>query len=778
MRKIPFLSGLVLSVLLFAPGASSQQIGRTVYVNNTDPSCGGRAPCYTTIQAGVNAALAGDVVQIQAGTYTERVTIHGKNNFAGASEASRIIIEADPALPAGSVVLRPPPASCLLNGHGVRIRHSRFVTLRGLTITEAVGAGIVLLGGRQQNRAIHIERSRIVGNGSSNCPRGGISIALGNPDTLIVNTLIHGNGGNGITFTELGGGPHWLIHNTIHGNGWNGVGIVLGHTILLANNLVTGNGQATGTLGGRHGVRRLGLPGQDPDAVQLLNNLICGNRLGEIQGPILDATDSGNLTPEGDEGAGVSASPGCGVVANLYANLNGPDDLAGTADDDFSLASNAPAIDRAIDPRTLGINAVPDSILEGDFYAADVRPSDGNADRQLLFDIGALEVLNEPPVADAGPDQTQSRGALVVLDGSRSADFEGASLTYAWMLLSQPQSGGVTLNNPTSANPQFTPALPGNYVIQLIVNDGESNSAPDTVQVSVENIPPAANAGGPYTGQINVPIQFAGSGSDADGDAVTFSWNFGDGATASGPAPTHTYTAPGVFTVTLTVTDAFGGSATSQTTATISAALVLNPIGNKIVNLGETLTFTVAASNPNGQPVGLFLGPLPLPNHATFNAGSGLFTFRPDTTQVGSFQLTFTAVSVDKSVSESITITVPSAQPGGPTAVRGRIYNLNNTPLGNVKVTLRSSGHTEFSDGNGFFTIGGIPSGRQELIVNGRESNLGVFAILAVSVDLIEGVLNNLASPITLPDVDVESEVQISPTFTTVVTNTNLPGVE
>ncbi|MGH8543568.1 MAG: hypothetical protein ACREX3_08045, partial [Gammaproteobacteria bacterium] len=129
-------------------------------------------------------------------------------------------------------------------------------------------------------------------------------------------------------------------------------------------------------------------------------------------------------------------------------------------------------------------------------------------------------------------------------------------------------------------------------------------------------------------------------------------------------------------------------------------------------------------------------------------------------------------------VSESITITVPSAQPGGPTAVRGRIYNLNNTPLGNVKVTLRSSGHTEFSDGNGFFTIGGIPSGRQELIVNGRESNLGVFAILAVSVDLIEGVLNNLASPITLPDVDVESEVQISPTFTTVVTNTNLPGVE
>jgi hypothetical protein len=39
-------------------------------------------------------------------------------------------------------------------------------------------------------------------------------------------------------------------------------------------------------------------------------------------------------------------------------------------------------------------------------------------------------------------------------------------------------------------------------------------------------------------------------------------------------------------------------------------------------------------------------------------------------------------------------------------------------------------------------------------------------------------VLNNLAGHITLPDVDAEAEVQVSQTFTTVVTNPNLPGVE
>ena len=53
-----------------------------------------------------------------------------------------------------------------------------------------------------------------------------------------------------------------------------------------------------------------------------------------------------------------------------------------------------------------------------------------------------------------------------------------------------------------------------------------------------------------------------------------------------------------------------------------------------------------------------------------------------------------------------------------------------------------------------------------------------MFAILAVSVNLIDGVLNDLDSPITLPDVDVESEVQVSSNFNTVVTNPNLPGVE
>src|SRR5262249_35763059 len=155
--------------------------------------------------------------------------------------------------------------------------------------------------------------------------------------------------------------------------------------------------------------------------------------------------------------------------------------------------------------------------------------------------------------------------------------------------------------------------------------------------------------------------------------------------------------------------------------------------------------------------------------NAAFNAATGVFTFRPTTTQVGTYRLTFTATGGTNSASETITITVPNPPPGGTTSVRGRIVNLAQTPLGNVSVTLNALGHTAFSGANGFFTITGVPSGTQQLLVNGRQSSLGVYAILAVAVELIDGVLNDLNSAISLPDVDVEAEVQVSPTFNTVV---------
>jgi hypothetical protein len=110
------------------------------------------------------------------------------------------------------------------------------------------------------------------------------------------------------------------------------------------------------------------------------------------------------------------------------------------------------------------------------------RIQDGNGDGVAIVDMGAYEA--QPPVADAGPDQTVSVGALVTLNGSGSSDPDGnLPLSYQWT-----QSGGpgVALNAATTATPSFTPPATGVYTFTLVVTDSTGlASTPDSVMVTV-----------------------------------------------------------------------------------------------------------------------------------------------------------------------------------------------------------------------------------------------------------------------------------------------------
>lgn len=89
---------------------------------------------------------------------------------------------------------------------------------------------------------------------------------------------------------------------------------------------------------------------------------------------------------------------------------------------------------------------------------------------------------NTPPVADAGEDETVNDGTIVQLDGSGSYDPDGDDLTYAWSQVSGP---GVILLQETTVTPTFIATEAGDVVIRLIVNDGEEDSQPDTVTITV-----------------------------------------------------------------------------------------------------------------------------------------------------------------------------------------------------------------------------------------------------------------------------------------------------
>src|SRR5262249_59794057 len=169
-----------------------------------------------------------------------------------------------------------------------------------------------------------IELNRIFGNGSSSC-NGGITIARGNPGTLIVNNLLYSNGRNAITVEDADGGPHYVVNNTIYNNQWNGIDVARNHTVTIANNIINKNGTAPGSTGGRFGIRRESSSTPQPPGITLRNNLVCGNTLGGINRPVLDATDSGNFTPQGSEGAAVGALAGCALPAKPLRNLPTPD---------------------------------------------------------------------------------------------------------------------------------------------------------------------------------------------------------------------------------------------------------------------------------------------------------------------------------------------------------------------------------------------------------------------------------------------------------------------
>ena len=179
---------------------------------------------------------------------------------------------------------------------------------------------------------------------------------------------------------------------------------------------------------------------------------------------------------------------------------------------------------------------------------------------------------NVPPVADANGPYSGTVGLPVQFDGSGSSDPDGAIVAYDWDFGDGSTGAGV--------NPAHSYATDATFTVTLTVTDdaGATDAAGSTATITaVPNVPPVADANGPYSGTVGLPVLFDGSGSsDPDGAIVAYNWDFGDGSSGAGVSPAHSYATDGTFTVSLTVTDDAGATDAAGSSATISVPDLLD----------------------------------------------------------------------------------------------------------------------------------------------------------------------------------------------------------
>ena len=210
------------------------------------------------------------------------------------------------------------------------------------------------------------------------------------------------------------------------------------------------------------------------------------------------------------------------------------------------------------------------------------------ASASMTVTVYAAGVVQGPPSANAGSNQTTVLPAnSVTLTGSGS-ETNGSIVSYLWTQTAGPST--ATFGSASAASTTVGSLVPGTYTFRLTVTDNAGKTASATVQVTVyaSNVPPVANAGANKTvTQSSAPVVLNGSGSyDPDGSIVSYSWIQVAGAGGVTIANSSTATPSiygmlaGTYTFQLTVTDNNGATNSATITITVVAGATTTLIAN------------------------------------------------------------------------------------------------------------------------------------------------------------------------------------------------------
>ena len=218
------------------------------------------------------------------------------------------------------------------------------------------------------------------------------------------------------------------------------------------------------------------------------------------------------------------------------------------------------------------------------FVVLRVTDRSGNSD----VDSAAVTIVNTNPVVDAGENFSANEGDVITFLASVTDSGGLDTHQFMWFFSDGDSVAGQSVTHAFRDN--------GTFQVTCRATDKDGGRGSDQIFATIKNLPPVANAGGPYTGSTNQTLTFSGTATDAgvaDTAALVFRWDLdNDGLfETNGRIATKIYQSSGNYRIKLRVSDDDGGVSDDEALVEIkNQPPKIDDIPDQSVDEGETFS--------------------------------------------------------------------------------------------------------------------------------------------------------------------------------------------